>query len=115
MVQEAVKKLFKTRSRASQEYQVYDGEIELTKQRGRSIDVDTVMINGEIILRDHRLTRIDSESLFKELRKSLTQPPLPREVEGRELGRQLESYLRRFYAGTMGRLPSPHYYYNARF
>jgi len=33
-VREAVEKLFKTRIRASQEYQVYEGEIELTKQRG---------------------------------------------------------------------------------
>jgi len=88
--------------------------IDANVQRGRNIDVDTVMINGEIVLRDHRLTRVDSESLFKELRKSLTQPLLSHEVERRGLSRQLEPYLRRFYAGTMDRLSLPHYYYNAR-
>jgi len=83
-------------------------------QRGRSIDVDTVMIDGEVVLRGRQLTCIDSESLSKELKSSLTQPLLPHEVERKELGRELEPYLRRFYAGAMDKLLSPHYYYNER-
>jgi len=88
--------------------------VDAVVQRGRSVDVETVMIDGEVVLRDHRLTRIDSESLFKELKQSLSRPLLPHEIERKELSRQLEPYLKPFYARTLDRMPSPHYYYNGR-
>jgi len=83
-------------------------------QRGRSIDVDTVIIDGEVVLRGGRLTRVDSEALFRELKESLNRPLLPHEIERRELSRLILPYLRRFYAGTMDRISPVHYYYNSR-
>lgn len=88
--------------------------VDAVVHRGRSIDVDTVMIDGEVVMRDRHLTGVDKESLFSELKKSLNRPLLPRELERRDLGRQLEPYLRRFYAGTLGEPSIPHYNYNAR-
>lgn len=82
--------------------------------RGRSIDVDTVMVDGEVVLRDGQLTRIDVEALFRELKKLQSRPLTPREKERKELYKQLEPYLKRFYAGTTGELSQPHYCYNAR-
>jgi cytosine/adenosine deaminase-related metal-dependent hydrolase len=88
--------------------------VDAVVQRGRSSDVDTVMVDGEVILRDRRLTRVDKVALFKELKKSLDRPLRPDELERRELGRQVEPYLRRFYQGTMPQPAEPHFYYNAR-
>ncbi len=83
-------------------------------QRGRSLDVDTVIIDGEVVLQDRRLTRVDSETISKELRKSLARPFSPEEIEQQELRKQLLPHLQRFYTGTIGEPPQPHYYYNAR-
>jgi len=88
--------------------------VDAVVHRGRSIDVDTVMVDGEIIMRDRQLTRIDKEDLFKELRESLDRPLSPQELERRELGRLVEPHLRRFYQGTMPQNAIPHTYYNAR-
>ena len=82
--------------------------------RGRSMDVDTVIVDGEVIMRDKRLTRIDKEALFKELKEYLSRPPDPQELERRELTRQVEPYLRRFYEGALPPISNPHTYYNAR-
>ena len=52
--------------------------VDAVVHRGRSMDVDTVMVDGEVIMRDRQLTRIDKEWLFKELRRSLGSPPITR-------------------------------------
>ena len=82
--------------------------------RGRSIDVDTVMVDGEVIMRDRQLTRIDKEGLFTELKASLDRPLSTEEIDRRELSRLTEPYLRRFYEGTMPQDAVPHTLYNAR-
>jgi len=82
--------------------------------RGRSIDVETVIVDGEVILRDRQLTRVDKADLLKELKKALDRPLRPDELERRELSRRLEPYLRRFYQGTMPHQATPHTAYNAR-
>jgi hypothetical protein len=82
--------------------------------RGRSIDVETVIVDGEVLLRDRQLTRVDKPALFQELKKALDRPLRPDELERRELSRRLEPYLRRFYQGTMPHQATPHTSYNAR-
>jgi 5-methylthioadenosine/S-adenosylhomocysteine deaminase len=89
--------------------------VDAVVQRGRSFGVDTVMVDGEVIMRDRRLTRVDKEALFNELKKTLDRPLRPEELERRDLSRQVEPYLRRFYQGTMPQEAIPHTYYNARF
>ena len=88
--------------------------VDVVVHRGRSIDVDTVMVDGDIVMRDRKLTRIDKEELFKELKKSLDRPLSPEELDRRELSRLTEPHLRRFYEGTMPQDAVPHTYYNAR-
>ena len=88
--------------------------VDAVVHRGRSMDVDTVMVDGEVIMRDRQLTRIDKEWLFKELRRSLDRPLSPEELDRRELSRLTEPHLRRFYEGTMPQDEVPHTYYNAR-
>ncbi len=89
--------------------------VDAVVHRGRGIDMDTVMVDGEVVLRDGRLTRVDIESLYKELKRSLTRPPSRQEMERSEFSKQLEPYLHRFYEKTIGQLSQPHYQYNARY
>jgi hypothetical protein len=88
--------------------------VDAVVHRGRSIDVDMVIVDGEVVLRDRHLTRIDKEYLFKELKQALDRSLRPEELERRQLSRQLIPYLRRFYQGTMPRDTEPHTRYNAR-
>lgn len=82
--------------------------------RGRSIDVETVIVDGEVIMCNRQLTRVDKAALFDELKKALDRPLRPDELERRELSRLIAPYLRRFYEGTIPQQTVPHTYYNAR-
>ncbi|MFQ6030677.1 MAG: amidohydrolase family protein [Dehalococcoidia bacterium] len=88
--------------------------VDAVVHRGRSMDVDTVMVDGEVIMRDRKLTRVDKEALFKEIRSSLDRPLTAIEADRRDLSRQAEPFLRKFYEGTMPPMTSPHTHYNAR-
>ena len=82
--------------------------------RGRSIDVDTVMVDGEIVTLDRRLTGVDKEALFKELKNALDRPLRADELDRRDLAKQVEPHLRRFFQGTVPQDQVPHSVYNAR-
>ena len=88
--------------------------VDAVVHRGRSIDVDTVMVDGEVVMRDKELTRINKDDLFKEIKESLDRPLSTQEVERRELSRLVEPHLRRFYQGAMPQPGAPHTNYNAR-
>jgi hypothetical protein len=72
------------------------------------------MVDGEIVLRDGQLTKIDKEDLYKELKQVLDRPLTPQEQERRELSRMVEPHLRQFYLGTIPEDAVPHTAYNAR-
>ncbi len=82
--------------------------------RGRGIDVDTVLVDGEVVLRDKQLTRVDKEILFREIRDALDRPLSPQEEERRELARLVEPHLRRFYGGASQSDMAPFAAYNSR-
>ena len=69
--------------------------------RARGIDVDTVLVDGEVILRDGQLTRVDKGDLFREIKAALDRPLSPQEEERRKLASLVEPHLRQFYRGTM--------------
>ncbi len=66
--------------------------------RARSRDVETVMIAGEVVMRDRTFTRVDKDVVLRELAASLRAPLRPDEVRRRELTRELLPHVRRFYA-----------------
>ena len=65
--------------------------------RARSRDVETVMIAGEVVLRDRRFTRVNKEEVLAELAARLRVPLRPDELERRELSRRLFPHVERFY------------------
>jgi len=88
--------------------------VDAVVHRARVLDVDTVLIDGELVMQGRRLTRIDRSTLLKELGKALNRPLRPRETERRELASALEPHLRRFYAEPIDAVATPHACYNAR-
>ncbi len=82
--------------------------------RGRGIDVDTVLVDGEVVLRDRQLTKVDKEALFGEIKASLDRPLSALEVERRELAQLVEPYLRQFYRSGMPWDAAPFTVYNSR-
>ena len=88
--------------------------IDAVVRRGRAIDVDSVLIDGELVMHERRLTRVDRAKICEELRRALARPLRPEEMERRELARALEPHLRRFYGGATDLGTPPHTCYNAR-
>ena len=88
--------------------------VDAVVHRGRSIDVDTVIVDGEVVMRDRQLTKIDKAGLFKELKEALDRPLTPQELERRELSWLVEPHLRQFYQGSIPMHTTPHTNYNAQ-
>ena len=82
--------------------------------RGRGIDVDTVLVDGEVVLRDGQPTRFDKKALFEEIRGALDRPLSPQEEDRREVARLVEPHLRQFYQGTLPNDSQPYTVYNSR-
>ena len=87
--------------------------VDAVVHRGRGIDVDTVMVDGEILMSGRQHTRFDKTALIQEISKSLNRSLRPEEISRGELGRQLEPYVRRFHAGSAAISNRPHYQYNS--
>ena len=82
--------------------------------RARGIDVDTVLVDGKIVLREGSLTLIDRGKLIQEIAKALDRPLHDHEVARKQLGLDLEPHLKSFYEGTLDKPDSPHTLYNSR-
>ena len=82
--------------------------------RGRGSDVDTVIVDGEVLLRGGAHTTIDRADVAAQLRESLAGPIKPSANLRAALNRELKPYIERWFASQ--RLPEgpTHYTYNAR-
>lgn len=88
--------------------------VDAVVHRGRSADVETVLIAGEVVMRDRHFTRVNKAEVLRELATSLKAPLRPDEVKRRELTRQLFPYVRRFYDGWIPPEGEPFYRQNQR-
>jgi cytosine/adenosine deaminase-related metal-dependent hydrolase len=76
--------------------------------RARSVDVETVMIAGEVVMRERRFTRVDRDAVLRDLAATLRTPLRPDEIRRRELGAELLPHVRRFYEGWRPEPGEPH-------
>ena len=100
------------------EYPYLDPEISIVEAlvyRGRSREVDMVMIDGDVVMQDGRLTHVDKDAILMELNKALDRPLKPEELEARALAREVEPHMRRFLEGTFPYDATAHFVYNARY
>lgn len=66
-------------------------------QRAKTIGVETVMVQGEVIYRDRRFTRVDKEAALAELAASMQRPLTPQEERRRSVARRVLPFIRDFY------------------
>ena len=88
--------------------------VDAVVHRGRSLDVDTVLVDGEVVMRDGRLTKVDKEAFYRELRTALDRPYDSWEAERREVSRQVVPHLFSYYGAQTPNDLVPHTVYNAR-
>ncbi len=69
--------------------------------RARASAIDTVLVAGEVVLRDGRVTRVDKAAALDELAATLRQPLTPEEEHRRRLSRAVFPHVRRFYEGWL--------------
>jgi cytosine/adenosine deaminase-related metal-dependent hydrolase len=89
--------------------------IDAVVHRGRSEDIDTVLVEGEVIMRGRKLTQIDEEILYKEVENMMSRPPTEDELDRRDLAEKVEPYLGDFLEGALPSSDQAHDYYNAKY
>ena len=82
--------------------------------RGKARHVDTVIIGGEVVLRNGRFTRINKEDVLRELKDRFARPLETSVVETRQMVEQLLPHVERFYQSWGPEDGPPHYRYNSR-
>jgi 5-methylthioadenosine/S-adenosylhomocysteine deaminase len=83
--------------------------------RARAAAIDTVIVAGEVVVRDGRVTRIDKAAALEELAAMLRRPLTPEEEHRRRLSRTLLPHVRRFYQGWLdAETLDPFYRQNSR-
>lgn len=82
--------------------------------RGRGTDVDTVIVDGEVLMRGRKLMRVNKDEVIAELKASLGQPLKPHELRRAELSAALLPHVTNWFANWDLEQGDPHYRYNAR-
>ena len=75
--------------------------IDAVVHRAKSSAVDTVLVAGEPVLRDGRVTRVNKADVLKALSDSFKVPLQPEEERRRRLAREVFPHVRRFYDGWL--------------
>ena len=75
--------------------------IDAVIHRGKSSAVDTVLVAGEPVLRDGRVTRVNKGEMLKALSDSLKIPLPAEEARRRRLAREVFPHVKRFYDGWL--------------
>ncbi|MDP6822256.1 MAG: amidohydrolase family protein [Dehalococcoidia bacterium] len=82
--------------------------------RGKGTDVDTVIVDGEVLMRGRELTRVNKGEVHAGLKASLAKPLQPHEERRVELSNTLLPHVNRWFANWELEQGEPHYRYNAR-
>jgi len=69
--------------------------------RARASAIDTVLVAGQVVLRDGRVAGVDKAAVLEELAAALGRPLTPEEEHRRRLSCALFPHVRRFYAGWL--------------
>lgn len=85
-------------------YPYLDAEIPLIEavlHRGRSSAIDTVMVNGEVVLQDGQFTRVDRDAVLATLAEQLQSPITEAEEHRRRLAKAVFPYVKQVYYGWL--------------
>ncbi len=82
--------------------------------RGKGLDVDTVMVNGELLLRNKKFLKADKAEVAERLKESLSRELTDREAEGARLSAEILPYINRWFSEWELESGAGHYAYNLR-
>ena len=81
-------------------YQDFDIPLlDIIVRRAKRKSVDTVIIDGNVVFKKGKFTRVDEDALLKEVSKVLSRAKTPEEVELRELSEIIMPAVKNFYSG----------------
>lgn len=80
--------------------------------RGRGLDVHTVIVAGEVLLKNRVLTRVDKEEIIDQLKESLAKDLTPEELARKQFSLELLPHVHKFYESWHHRSGRPHYLLN---
>lgn len=82
--------------------------------RGKGLDVDTVLVDGEVILRDKKFLKADKAEVAARLKESLSRELTDREARAARLSEDILPYINRWFAEWELESGDGHYSYNLR-
>ena len=80
--------------------------------RGKGLDVDTVMVDGEVLLQDKKFLKIDKTDVTARLKESLARELTEREVNAARLSQDILPYINRWFSEWDLESGEGHYSYN---
>ena len=82
--------------------------------RGKASHVDTVMIQGEVVVRDGVFIKMDKAEVLREIKEQFSRPVEERALEAKKLAQGLTPFVQEFYKDWGRTETAPHYGYNSR-
>ena len=82
--------------------------------RGKASHVDTVMIQGEVVVRNGSFVKVDKAEVFRELREHFARPQEAETSRNRQMVQRLMPFVEDFYRDWQPPADPPHYLYNSR-
>ena len=74
--------------------------VDVLVHRVKEQDVQTVMVNGDLVVKDGETCKIDKTELFKEIKNALSLPLTSTQLEHQALAKSVMPFLKNFYAGS---------------
>ncbi len=83
--------------------------------RAKGSDVNTVIVNGEIVMRDRKILKVSKKDLSQRIRKESSREWTPQEKAFREAVQQLRRYLCDYYKDWYKEIAlDPYYIFNSK-
>ncbi len=88
--------------------------VDLLLYRGKATHVDTVMIQGEVVVKDGRFIKMDRAEVLREIKEQFARPMEGQALEAKKLANGLTPFVEEFYKDWGKADVAPHYGYNSR-
>jgi hypothetical protein len=88
--------------------------VDMLLYRGKASHVDTVMIQGEVVVRNSTFIKMDKAEVLREIKDQFARPVEGQALEAKKLAQGLTPFVQEFYKDWGKGENTPHYGYNSR-
>ncbi len=82
--------------------------------RAKGVDVDTMIIDGKMVMQNRNILTVNKAELFDEIRQSAARGVTPEQKKSFQFISELKPYIFAFYQDWLKRDYDPHYVFNSR-